>query len=692
MNQFSAGFPSPRGRSMGGPNAALLVDFDNVTMGIRSDLQAQLHKLLNSEIIRGKVAVQRAYADWRRYPQYIVPLSEASIDLIFAPAFGSNKKNATDIRLAIDALELVFTRPEIGTFILLSGDSDFSSLVLKLKEYGKYVIGVGIRESASDLLVQNCDEYYSYSELTGLAKEEQASVVRRDPWELVVEAVTQMQRTHDVMRSDRLKQVMQTLDPHFDEKDAGFNKFSKFVVEASRRGLVTLRKMENGQHEVGVGPDANVLLQSGGDAPAGADDAARTPRVAEVAGGKDGMTLARSFDLLRSALEELVGAGEESATDEAVRMAMQERSGQPDDPLFTKRRFHRMLRQAHDASVVDLAKTGDGYRVRLTPVVPAEPDATEAPKKARTPKRSRTKTTATASATSVPQPDPAPAPDSAGAGGEGEEDVKPKRKRATKSKAKRAKKATTAKETDTAVTDDERTPDEAPESKRRSSSRDGKKTEASRDSESRATDRGAPVGGQPERSDQRTSSMRYRSGSRGVPRRPSPRGEQPPVAESATDVTRSAEHRPQLRLRQGSRTRGRSATAVPPPEDGKPASASPPPPPTRPEATSSTGPERMREDSPAQDGPRRRRGRSRPSRRDEGGGSRRGGAERPERTATAKRSARPKRSASGADRDQIAKTAPAKPDQGPADEPAETGSFFKRLTAAFQRARSDADE
>lgn len=116
------------------PHAALLIDFDNVTMGIRSDLTKELKSLLNSDIIKGKVAVQRAYADWRRYPQYIVPLAEASVDLIFAPAYGSSKKNATDIRLAIDALELVFTRSEIGTFILLSGDSDFSSLVLKLKE------------------------------------------------------------------------------------------------------------------------------------------------------------------------------------------------------------------------------------------------------------------------------------------------------------------------------------------------------------------------------------------------------------------------------------------------------------------------------------------------------------------------------------------------------------------------------
>ena len=156
---------------MHAPNAALLIDFDNVTLGIQKDLTKELRTLLNSDIIKGKVAVQRAYADWRRYPQYIVPLSESSIDLIFAPAFGSSKKNATDIRLAIDAIELVFTRPEIGTFILLSGDSDFSTMVIKLKEYGKYVIGVGIRESASDLLIQNCDEYYSYNDLAGLTKE-----------------------------------------------------------------------------------------------------------------------------------------------------------------------------------------------------------------------------------------------------------------------------------------------------------------------------------------------------------------------------------------------------------------------------------------------------------------------------------------------------------------------------------------
>src|SRR6476659_5917602 len=232
------------------PNAALLIDFDNVTMGIRSDLGNELRNLLGSDIIKGKVAVQRAYADWRRYPQYIVPLSESSIDLIFAPAHGANKKNATDIRLAIDALELVFTRPEIGTFILLSGDSDFSSLVLKLKEYGKYVIGVGIRESSSDLLVMNCDEYYSYNALAGLVKTNEEEVVPKDPWELVTEAISRMQRNGDVMRSDRLKQVMQEIDANFDESDLGFSKFSKFTMEAAQKGLLTVSRLENGQLEV----------------------------------------------------------------------------------------------------------------------------------------------------------------------------------------------------------------------------------------------------------------------------------------------------------------------------------------------------------------------------------------------------------------------------------------------------------
>ena len=267
------------------PNAALLIDFDNVTMGIRSDLQEELKNLLSSDIIKGKVAVRRAYADWRRYPQYIVPLTEASIDLIFAPAYGSAKKNATDIRLAIDALELVFTRPEIGTFVLLSGDSDFSSMVIKLKEYGKYVIGVGIRESSSDLLVMNCDEYYSYNALAGLVKTGEDESMRWDPWELVTEAIARMKRNGDVMRSDRLKQVMQEIDASFDEKNQGHPKFSRFVQEAQQRGLLKVTKLESGQLEVDV-PDGAVA-----PAPTAASESGAAPDAAagstESEGGRE---------------------------------------------------------------------------------------------------------------------------------------------------------------------------------------------------------------------------------------------------------------------------------------------------------------------------------------------------------------------------------------------------------------------
>ena len=255
------------------PNAALLIDFDNVTMGIRSDLQEELKTLLSSDIIKGKVAVRRAYADWRRYPQYIVPLTESSIDLIFAPAYGTAKKNATDIRLAIDAMELVFTRPEIGTFVLLSGDSDFSSMVIKLKEYGKYVIGVGIRESSSDLLVMNCDEYYSYNALAGLVKTGEDETTRWDPWELVKEAVTRMKRNGDVMRSDRLKQVMQEIDASFDEKNLGMPKFSRFVQDAAHKGLLHVTKLESGQLEVDV-PSGDAVV-AGADAPAETAEARR---------------------------------------------------------------------------------------------------------------------------------------------------------------------------------------------------------------------------------------------------------------------------------------------------------------------------------------------------------------------------------------------------------------------------------
>src|SRR4029077_19986161 len=124
------------------------------------------------------------------------------------------------------------------------------------------LIGVGIRESSSDLLVQNCDEYYSYNALAGLVKSGEEEVVKKDPWDLVTEAIERMLRNKDVMRADRLKQVMQQIDSSFDEKNLGMSKFSRFVAEAAHRGLLTLTKLENGQLEVGP-PGATRTLPAG---------------------------------------------------------------------------------------------------------------------------------------------------------------------------------------------------------------------------------------------------------------------------------------------------------------------------------------------------------------------------------------------------------------------------------------------
>ncbi|MEP6780133.1 MAG: NYN domain-containing protein [Gemmatimonadaceae bacterium] len=464
LNAAPATVAPNHGAAQNAPNAAMLIDFDNVTMGIQKDLHAELKNLLSSDIIKGKVAVRRAYADWRRYPGYIVPLTESSIDLIFAPAYGTAKKNATDIRLAIDAMELVFTRPEIGTFVLLSGDSDFSSMVIKLKEYGKYVIGVGIRESASDLLVMNCDEYYSYNALAGLVKTGDDESTRWDPYELVTEAITRMKRDGDVMRSDRLKQVMQDIDASFNEKDLGKSKFSQFVQDAAHKGLLRTTKLENGQLEVdvplndGTTPLAATAASAStaavdGDAviePARRDRAERddrrgrrgrrgrggpvrdrdsrdgdeaphtgttgefpttevaavtaapvarpiSPAVSPVAQFKPSFTPATSsasvasapvapsttsfadtihdtigrggerltrveaFDLVRRAVEALV-KGEETTTASAVRQRAYELLGRDSESL-SGRNFERILRDSHDADMIDLRRRGNDFEV-----------------------------------------------------------------------------------------------------------------------------------------------------------------------------------------------------------------------------------------------------------------------------------------------------------------------------------------
>jgi len=385
------------------PNAALLIDFDNVTMGMRSDLAKELKHLLESDIIKGKVTVQRAYADWRRYPQYIVPLSEASIDLIFAPAYGSSKKNATDIRMAIDGIELVFIRPEIGTFILLTGDSDFSSLVLKLKEYGKYVIGIGIQESSSDILVQNCDEYYSYTALTGLSKTSEHEVGGPDAWQCVEEAVQRMVSRGDVMRSDRLKQVIMELSPGFNERDLGFKKFSKFLVEAANKGLLEIERASNGQYLIAPpsqggraagsrargtvpAPNGDEQRVRGRRGPSGRRSAAGRERRGgrgrdAAADGRDSKRAqpqpprdrGPALDLLRQALREVVGKNHGPARDSDVKRKMVAIDRGFSENALGFGKFSKFLQFAANEGVVSVDRARDGsFRVRM--VESATPD------------------------------------------------------------------------------------------------------------------------------------------------------------------------------------------------------------------------------------------------------------------------------------------------------------------------------
>jgi len=373
------------------PHAALLIDFDNVTLGMRSELSKELKSLLANDVIKGKVSVQRAYADWRRYPQYIVPLSEASVDLIFAPAYGSNKKNATDIRMAIDAVELVFIRPEIGTYILLTGDADFSSLVLKLKEYGKYVVGVGIQESSSDILVQNCDEYYSYTSLTGLTKTTELNKAGRDPWVLVAEALKKMVARSDVMRSDRLKQVMQEMDATFDEAGIGFSKFSKFLAEASSRGLVTLTKLENGQYEVGPmkGRGRRPAASSSRDSRSRRGGSGRGRRDANDADKPEapststevsptpasGDPLQAAYGLLTAALEDFKSAGRESVRDSDVKRKILQKDRSFDEADLGFPKFSKFLAQAAEHGVIEAERTDRGnFQVTLASGTPAAPE------------------------------------------------------------------------------------------------------------------------------------------------------------------------------------------------------------------------------------------------------------------------------------------------------------------------------
>src|SRR2546428_12663261 len=161
-------------------NMALFCDFENVALGVRDAKYAKfdINKVLERLLLKGSIVVKKAYCDWERYKEFKSDMHEASFELIEIPHLRMSGKNSADIRMVVDALDLCYTKSHVDTFVIISGDSDFSPLVSKLRENDKTVIGVGVKNSSSDLLVANCDEFIFYDDLV---REKKRPAPRRQP-------------------------------------------------------------------------------------------------------------------------------------------------------------------------------------------------------------------------------------------------------------------------------------------------------------------------------------------------------------------------------------------------------------------------------------------------------------------------------------------------------------------------------
>jgi uncharacterized protein (TIGR00288 family) len=162
-------------------NMAVFCDFENVALGVRDAKydRFDIDKVLERLLLKGSIVVKKAYCDWERYKEFKKPMHEASFELIEIPHVRMSGKNSADIRMVVDALDLCYTKSHVDTFVIVSGDSDFSPLVSKLRENNKLVIGVGVKSSTSDLLIANCDEFIYYDDL--VRKEEQRSRRKKPP-------------------------------------------------------------------------------------------------------------------------------------------------------------------------------------------------------------------------------------------------------------------------------------------------------------------------------------------------------------------------------------------------------------------------------------------------------------------------------------------------------------------------------
>ncbi|MCC6830350.1 MAG: NYN domain-containing protein, partial [Thermoleophilia bacterium] len=221
---------------------AVLVDFENMARpGVKGRGDFDIHLVLNRLADKGRVLVKRAYADWSRYRDARHDLQNAGLELIEMPSAREGAKNRADIKMAVDAMELAFSREHLDTFVIVSGDSDFTPLVGKVRELNKRVIGVGNRESASELLIANCDEFIYYDLLAASRRSGTSGGRTLDPDELLRQTLLALQREGtEWPLASVVKDSMRRRNPAFDETEAGFSTFSKFLEAVGTRGVIRL--------------------------------------------------------------------------------------------------------------------------------------------------------------------------------------------------------------------------------------------------------------------------------------------------------------------------------------------------------------------------------------------------------------------------------------------------------------------
>jgi uncharacterized protein (TIGR00288 family) len=246
----------PESRSL-----AVFCDFENIALGVREAKYAQfdMEKVLERLLAKGSIVVKKAYCDWERYKEFKATMHAASFELIEIPHLRQSGKNSADIRMVVDALDLCYTKSHVDTFVIVSGDSDFSPLVSKLRENAKTVIGVGVKNSSSDLLINNCDEFIYYDDLVRAEEQKRrAAKKRRDAappgQDKKQEAFDLMLGTLEALAAERgpeeriwgsmVKQALKRRNPGFNETYYGFRAFSDLLEEAGEKGLIKLEPDE----------------------------------------------------------------------------------------------------------------------------------------------------------------------------------------------------------------------------------------------------------------------------------------------------------------------------------------------------------------------------------------------------------------------------------------------------------------